>query len=185
MSEIVATAILSATNSCHCTDSETVGQEPNCQHVKSHNLADLSDSSAKQQKQPAASKMIEPLPGPCILEWKKKDFDVKQKNNLSHNKSLKSVPPLNNKSLPASNNVTKTYEYHRKTSVSRRDSAQSAENVVMDRYGRAMTVQAETMKVLNQLPDLSFLSARTLLFNREQRQIVPDLGALINRKMPG
>ncbi|XP_020283951.1 aftiphilin isoform X2 [Pseudomyrmex gracilis] len=167
---------------------EAVAQEPNYQHVKSQCLADLSDNSAKQQKQPPASKIIEPLPGPCISEWKKKieqDFDVKQKNNLSYNKSLKSVPPLNNKSLPASNNVTKTYEYHRKTSVSRRENAQSAENVVMDRYGRAMTVQTETMKVLNQLPDLSFLSARTLLFNREQRQIVPDLGALINRKMPG
>ena len=55
----------------------------------------------------------------------------------------------------------------------------------MDRYGRPMAVKTETMKVLQQLPDISFLSARTLLYNPEQKQIVTDLGAMINRKMPG
>lgn len=65
-------------------------------------------------------------------------------------------------------------------------SRKSTENVVMDKFGRPMSVSSETMKVLNQLPDLSFLSARTLLYNPEQRQIVRDLGAMINnRKMPG
>lgn len=61
----------------------------------------------------------------------------------------------------------------------------SMDNVVPDRQGRPMTVQPETVKVLKQLPDISFLSAKTLLYSPEQKQIVTDLGAMINRKMPG
>jgi len=154
--------------------------------VKSSNLSGFTSASSRQQK-PSQSKIIEPLPGPCTVEWKKKseqDFGVKQKSNPSH-KPQRSVPPINNKSFPVSNNTSKAHEYHRKTSVGRKESAAGAEHVVMDRYGRPMTVQAETVKVLNQLPDLTFLNARTLLFSREPRQIVPDLGAMINRKMPG
>ncbi|KMQ93771.1 aftiphilin isoform x2 [Lasius niger] len=162
-------------------------QEPSSQLVKSQNLSEFTNSSLKQQKSSQTSKIIEPLPGPCTVEWKKKveqDFGAKQKGNQSH-KALRNVPPTNNKSFPVSNNISKVHEYHRKTSVGRKENAQGAEHVVMDRYGRPMTVQVETAKILNQLPDLSFLNARTLLFNREQRQIVSDLGAMINRKMPG
>lgn len=155
--------------------------------MKSQNLSEFTNSSLKQQKSSQTSKIIEPLPGPCTVEWKKKveqDFGAKQKGNQSH-KALRNVPSTNNKSFPVSNNISKVHEYHRKTSVGRKENAQGAEHVVMDRYGRPMTVQVETAKILNQLPDLSFLNARTLLFNREQRQIVSDLGAMINRKMPG
>ncbi|XP_011708030.1 PREDICTED: uncharacterized protein LOC105462858 isoform X2 [Wasmannia auropunctata] len=158
-------------------------EEPSSQFVKSQNLADLS-SSLRQQK---TSKIIEPLPGPCAAEWKKRaeqDFGIKQKSSSSH-RALRNVPLANNKSFPTSNSTSRVHEYHRRTSAGKKENAQGAEHVVMDRYGRPMTVQAETVRVLNQLPDLSFLNARTLLFNREQRQIVPDLGAVINRKMPG
>jgi len=166
--------------------SEAVIQEPS-QSMKSQNLSDLTCSSLKQQKSSQISKIIEPLPGPCTMEWKKKteqDIGIKQKSNSSH-RALRNVPLTNNKSFPISNNTSRVHEYHRKISVGKKENTQGTEHVVVDRYGRPMTVQAETIKVLNQLPDLSFLNARTLLFNREQRQIVPDLGAMINRKMPG
>ncbi|XP_072744320.1 uncharacterized protein Afti isoform X2 [Anoplolepis gracilipes] len=162
-------------------------QEPSSQLVKSQNLPEFTNTSLKQQKSSQTSKIIEPLPGPCTVEWKKKveqDFGAKQKGNQPH-KALRNVPSTNNKSFPVSNNISKVHDYHKKTSLGRKENTQGAEHVVMDRYGRPMTVQAETAKILNQLPDLSFLNARTLLFNREQRQLVPDLGAMINRKMPG
>ncbi|XP_029158237.1 aftiphilin isoform X2 [Nylanderia fulva] len=171
-------------NPLDANPSET--QEPSSQLVKSQNLSDFTHSSLKQ-KSSQMSKIIEPLPGPCTVEWKKKaeqDFGAKQKGNQSH-KILRNVPPSNNKSFPVSNNISKVHDYHRKTSVGRKENTQGSEHVVMDRYGRPMTVQVETARILNQLPDLSFLNARTLLFNREQRQIVSDLGAMINRKMPG
>lgn len=154
--------------------------------MKSQNLPDLTSGPFKQQKSSQTSKIIEPLPGPCTVEWKKKteqDLGARQKNP-SH-KPLRSVSSTNNKSFLVSNNSSKAHEYHRKSSVGRKESSQGVEQVIMDRYGRPMTVQAETVKVLNQLPDLSFLNARTLLFSREQKQIVHDLGAMINRKMPG
>jgi len=152
--------------------------------MKSQNLSDFTSNSLKQKLSQA--KIIEPLPGPCTMEWKKKtgqDFGVKQRNNPSY-KSLRNIPSIN-KSFSISNNASKVHEYHRKTSIDKKETVQDAEHAIMDRYGRPMSVQTETAKVLNQLPDLSFLNARTLLFNREQRQIVPDLGAMINRKMPG
>ncbi|XP_012542343.1 aftiphilin isoform X2 [Monomorium pharaonis] len=175
-----------STNSVYHYQSEAVVQELSSQSVKSQNLSELTSSSLKQQKLSQTSKIIEPLPGPCTVEWKKSesDFGVKQKSNPSH-RALRSVPLTNNKSFSVSNNTSRVQEYHRKVVVGKKENTQGAEHVVMDRYGRPMTVQAETVKVLNQLPDLSFLNARTLLFNREQRQIVPDLGAMINRKMPG
>ncbi|KAG5312632.1 AFTIN protein, partial [Acromyrmex insinuator] len=175
-----------STNSVYYYSSEAVVQEPS-QSIKSQNLSDLTYSSLKQQKSSQMSKIIEPLPGPCIVEWKKKteqDIGIKQKSNSSH-RVLRNVHLTNNKSFPISNNTSRVHEYHRKISVGKKENTQGTEHVVVDRYGRPMTVQAETIKVLNQLPDLSFLNARTLLFNREQRQIVPDLGAMINRKMPG
>ncbi|XP_029679663.1 aftiphilin isoform X1 [Formica exsecta] len=174
-----------STNSVYYYPSEV--QEPSSQLVKSQNLLEFTNNSLKQQKSSQTSKIIEPLPGPCAVEWKKKveqDFGAKQKGSQSH-KALRNVPPTNNKSFSVSNNISKVHDYHRKTSVCRKENTQGTEHVVMDRYGRPMTVQAETAKILNQLPDLSFLNARTLLFNREQKQIVPDLGAVINRKMPG
>ncbi|XP_011864559.1 PREDICTED: aftiphilin isoform X2 [Vollenhovia emeryi] len=174
-------------NPLDANPSEAVVQEPVSQYMKSQNLSDFANNPQKQ-KLSQTSKIIEPLPGPCTVEWKKKaeqDFGIKPKSNASH-RALRSVPLANNKSFPISNNTSRVHEYHRKTSVGKKENTQEcAEHVVMDRYGRPMGVQVETVKVLNQLPDLSFLNARTLLFNREQRQIVPDLGAVINRKMPG
>ncbi|XP_014473271.1 PREDICTED: uncharacterized protein LOC106743680 isoform X2 [Dinoponera quadriceps] len=173
-------------NPLDAISSDAVSQEANSlqQPVKSQNLSDLTGGSSKQQKSSQASKIIEPLPGPCTVEWKKKseqDLGARQKN--PHGKPLRSVLSTNNKSFPVSNNSSKAHEYHRKSG--RKENTQGAEQVVVDRYGRPMAVQTETVKVLNQLPDLSFLNARTLLFSREQKQIVHDLGAMINRKMPG
>lgn len=174
----------------YCTDSsDAVAREPsNLQCIKLQSLSDLSNNSLKQQKQisqaSTVSKIIEPLPGPCTVEWKRveQDFGARQKNPSY--KPLRSVPLTKNKSFPVNNNTSTTHENHKKP-ISRKENTQGIDHVVMDRYGRPMGVQAETMKVLNQLPNLSFLNARTLLFNREQKQIVHDLGAMINRKMPG
>ena len=60
----------------------------------------------------------------------------------------------------------------------------TSEHVVMDRFGRAVPIQAETARVLNRLPDLSFLSARTLMLDREQKQLACEMG-IMSRKMPG
>lgn len=62
---------------------------------------------------------------------------------------------------------------------------QSSEHVVLDKFGRSMSVSPEATRILKRLPDLSFLSAKTLMYNPEHKQIVTDLGAVINRKMPG
>jgi hypothetical protein len=111
----------------------------------------------------------------------------------------KTLKPQTNKTFLGSNSASKLdslgsenskFEMHRhelqkKLTPNKKENVQNSEHVVLDRYGRPMTVRAETMKVLNQLPDISFLSARTLLYNPDQKQIVPDLGAMINRKMPG
>lgn len=152
------------------------------------------------------SKIIEPLPGPNTVDWKKKaeigEIATKKSVNqkLRTDKINQQVPTSSGGSTGKSYSTTGTIskidtraesikvdpakEYSRKTATVKREHLPE-QHTVMDRYGRPMVVQAETVRVLKQLPDLSFLSARTLLFNPEQKQIVQDLGAMINRKMPG
>lgn len=149
------------------------------------------NSPPKPQKQMQTSRIIEPLPGPSMIDWKK-DSEPRVRSEMQ--KSSKSS--LTNKTFSSSSHSSKLdsgktessksemhrHDQHRKSSLNKKEPEQ---NVVMDRFGRPMAVRPETMKVLKQLPDLSFLSARTLLLTPEQKQLVPDLGAMINRKMPG
>ncbi|XP_017875989.1 aftiphilin isoform X2 [Ceratina calcarata] len=132
-----------------------------------------------------SSKIIEPLPAPRSSEWKKKpehkssqravltekqcptekQFSVNEKQYASTERQFSS----NDKQyLPSERS-----EYRGKAANKR------PEHVVMDRYGRMMPIQPETAKVLNRLPDLSFLSARTLMLDR-----ACEMG-VISRKMPG
>lgn len=174
------------------SNSTIISENSNLQPIKVSNKSTLnpfnsgSNDGLKSQKQ-MQSKMIEPLPGPHMVDWKlKEEHETGVKGKNFPQKALRNVSSTNNKPFLVSNSATKNQDPHyRKSSLSRREHLQTVEHVTMDRFGRPMTVHAETMKVLNQLPDLSFLSARTLLFNREQKQIVQDLGAMINRKMPG
>ncbi|CAD6230028.1 GSCOCG00006696001-RA-CDS [Cotesia congregata] len=149
------------------------------------------------------SKIIEPLPGPNTVDWKKKAEagDAAAAAKKSVNQKLKTDKinqvPTSSKSFSTTGTISKidtraesikadsTKEYIRKSATVKCEHLPEQQHTVMDRYGRPMVVQAETVRVLKQLPDLSFLSARTLLFNPEQKQIVQDLGAMINRKMPG
>lgn len=144
---------------------------------------------------PQSFRIIEPLPGPSSTA--KKKLDVESSKNKVTQKTSKNPSSFNdgrpflisNTSIPSGNlNYNKTefhkQEHQRKSSISKRKHS-NGENVVLDRFGRPMTVRPETMSVLKQLPDISFLSARTLLFSPDERHIVQDLGAMINRKMPG
>lgn len=147
------------------------------------------------------TRIIEPLPGPSIVDWNKSDSKLKAKNEMqkssktsqAYNKSLISNQSASSKIESskiecAANKLDLQWpeEPRQKSSLDDKEQQdQSSENVVMDRYGKPMIVRPETIKVLKQLPDLSFLSARTLLYNPEHKQFVPDLGAMINKKMPG
>ncbi|XP_063978257.1 uncharacterized protein LOC135163051 isoform X2 [Diachasmimorpha longicaudata] len=139
----------------------------------------------KHPRQLQASRIIEPLPGPSTIDWKKKPemSELKPDPRVSSQKLQKvQQKPIPVNSTPKLEpNKCDIKSGHRKGSLGRRD----PEHTVLDRYGRQMVVKPETVQVLKQLPDLSFLSARTLLFNPEHKQIVQDLGAMINRKMPG
>ncbi|XP_015173776.1 PREDICTED: aftiphilin [Polistes dominula] len=196
----------------YSSDPTVITENSNLQSIKISNKSTLNpfnsglnDSIKSQKQQMQTGKMIEPLPGPHTIDWKlKEEHDVSGgggaaggiggvgggggsgKGKNYQQKVLKNAPSVNNKSFLVSSSATKSQDsYYRKSSLSRREHLQNAEHVTVDRFGRPMSVHAETIKVLNQLPDLSFLSARTLLYNREQKQIVQDLGAMINRKMPG
>ncbi|XP_014205827.1 aftiphilin isoform X2 [Copidosoma floridanum] len=158
-----------------------------------------SNSPPKPQKQHPTSRIIEPLPGPSAIDWKKSEVEQRTKNETQ---KTSKIAQNNNKSFLASSSSTSSkseskrvecdgrtdpqrHELQQKSSLNKQEHVQNPENVVLDRYGRPMTVRPETIKVLKQLPDLSFLSARTLLYNPEHKQFVPDLGAMINKKMPG
>ncbi|KAJ8674309.1 hypothetical protein QAD02_005571 [Eretmocerus hayati] len=165
------------------------------QTAKSQRSTHQNVSTSKSHKQ-QVSRIIEPLPGPSTMEWNKLDSDTKSKSEIQK----ASKPPQISKQFIVTNSAMKVdpgksesnkvdahrHEHqHRKSSMGKRELLQNPEHVVIDKFGRPMSVQAETVKVLNQLPDISFLSARSLLYTPEQNQIVPDLGAMINRKMPG
>ncbi|XP_012340363.1 aftiphilin isoform X2 [Apis florea] len=168
----------------------------------------LESEIAKLQKRPQSSKMIEPLPTSRASEWKKKtEFDIghKQKNiqrNISLEKqsmekqflstiekqymSEKQFAPIEKQFLSSdkqylSSDKSILGDIYRGKFANKRS---GSEHVVMDRFGRVMPIQSETARVLNHLPDLSFLSARTLMLDRENKQIACEMN-IINRKMPG
>ncbi|XP_014232153.1 asparagine-rich protein isoform X2 [Trichogramma pretiosum] len=169
------------------------------QHQAQPNKISRQSSSSnlpKSQKSHQSSRIIEPLPGPSSSDWKKADAHPKVKTEMpkgskhSHSSRthLHGSSTIKNDSLRLESSATEVHrpEQHiRKSSINKKEQLTVQENVVLDKYGKPMTVRPETMKVLNQLPDLSFLSARTLLYNPDQKQIHMDLGAVINRKMPG
>ncbi|XP_006559588.1 putative uncharacterized protein DDB_G0282133 isoform X2 [Apis mellifera] len=168
----------------------------------------LESDIAKLQKCPQSSKMIEPLPTPRPSEWKKKtEFDIGHKQ-----KSIQRNIPLEKQSMEKQflSTIEKQYtsekqfvpiekqflssdkqylssdksilgDIYRGKFANKRS---GSEHVVMDRFGRIMPIQSETARVLNHLPDLSFLSARTLMLDRENKQIACEM-SIINRKMPG
>ncbi|KAK0084151.1 hypothetical protein PV325_007528 [Microctonus aethiopoides] len=154
-------------------------------------------------KQAQMSKIIEPLPGPSTVERKKKiensEVSMKKYSNQNLQKSSQSTQNSGKSTLIDNSTGNKVdvvrvdmkiesgkVEQSRKMSnAMKREGVSNFEHTILDRHGRSMVVKAETVRVLKQLPDLSFLSAKTLLFNPENKQIVQDLGAMINRTMPG
>ena len=159
-----------------------------------HSLEGAESSGTKSHRQSShTSRIIEPLPGPSSADWKKRqETDVGARKTLTKSQKTTSVPPIGGGS-GGSNSAGKPFlisNNSSKANSQRSEFVKSSRQVqeqqtVLDRYGRSMPVKDETIRVLKQLPDISFLSARTLLYNPEQKQIVQDLGAMINRKMPG
>ncbi|XP_051170376.1 aftiphilin isoform X2 [Leptopilina boulardi] len=166
------------------------GQDINLsQGTKYRQSSDYSDTQSQ------SFKIVDALPGPSSTAKKKLDVEpVKNKLPQRTSKISSSFSDgrpflISNTNIPPGNLSYGKAEFHkqehqRKSSISKRKYS-NGENVVMDRFGRPMSVRPETMNVLKQLPDISFLSARTLLFSPDERHMVQDLGAMINRKMPG
>lgn len=149
--------------------SEVNANRERCNSVsKMKTIDSLENDVAKSQntKRSQSSKMIEPLPAPRAAECKRRtdvDSGYKQKSASTQ------------KEKPTAGDV------YRSKSVNKRS---GSEHVVIDRFGRVMPIQSETARVLNRLPDLSFLSARTLMLDREHKQLACEMG-VISRKMPG
>lgn len=159
----------------------------------------LEGDTLKSQKRSQTSKIIEPLPAPRTTEWKRKaDLESGQKVRSSTGgqrsvQTEKQCLPMDKQFLTNERqSVTTERQYvsaekstlgdsYRGKSMNKRS---ASEHVVMDRFGRAVPIQPETARVLNRLPDLSFLSARTLMLDREQKQLACEMG-IMNRKMPG
>ncbi|XP_043262179.1 aftiphilin isoform X2 [Colletes gigas] len=142
----------------------------------------LENEALKTQKRLQPSKMIEPLPGPRVVEWKRKtepDSGHKIRNSVQRSVPIEKSFIQTEKQFVSSEKSSLADVYRGKSTNKR-----SAEHVVVDRFGRVMQIQPETTRVLNRLPDLSFLSARTLLMDREHKQIACELG-VASRKMPG
>ncbi|XP_043603343.1 aftiphilin isoform X2 [Bombus pyrosoma] len=168
-------------------------------------------TKSQNTKRSQSSKMIEPLPVPRAPEWKRKtDLDSGHKQKST---SIQRGIPMEKQCLPIEKqflSIDKQYTSERQfVSVERSfpssdkqySSAEKSmtgdvyrgkpmtkrsgsEHVVMDRFGRVMPIQPETARILNRLPDLSFLSARTLMLDREHKQLACEMG-VISRKMPG
>ncbi|KAK9305595.1 hypothetical protein QLX08_003382 [Tetragonisca angustula] len=159
----------SARNSINYHISEMNANRERCNSVsKVKTIESLENDVAKSQntKRSQSSKMIEPLPAPRATECKRRtdvDSGYKQKSASTQ------------KEKPTAGDV------YRSKSVNKRS---GSEHVVIDRFGRVMPIQSETARVLNRLPDLSFLSARTLMLDREHKQLACEMG-VISRKMPG
>ncbi|KOC67933.1 Aftiphilin [Habropoda laboriosa] len=148
----------------------------------------LENEVMKSQKRSQPSKMIEPLPAPRVSEWKRRtDLDLGQRKstgvqrNISMEKQYTTERQYSCTDRQYLSTEKSTLGDYRSKSVNKRS---GSEHVVMDRYGRVMPIQPETSRVLNRLPDLSFLSARTLMLDREHKQITCEMG-VISRKMPG
>nr|XP_031848924.1 uncharacterized protein LOC116434455 [Nomia melanderi] len=148
--------------------------------------------------------MIEPLPAPHP-DWKRKP-DLESGHKSRNVASQRNVPMEKQFSTIEKHVVTEKQQYvssekqyssiekqylsektssgdiYRGKSTAKR--LPGSEHVVMDRFGRVMPIQPETARVLNRLPDLSFLNARTLLLDLEHKQIACELGVM-SRKMPG
>ncbi|XP_076636554.1 aftiphilin isoform X2 [Colletes latitarsis] len=142
----------------------------------------LENEASKTQKRLQPSKMIEPLPGPRVVEWKRKaepDSGHKIRNSVQRSVPIEKSFLQTEKQFVSSEKSSLADVYRGKSANKR-----SAEHVVVDRFGRVMQIQPETTRVLNRLPDLSFLSARTLLLDREHKQMACELG-VASRKMPG
>ncbi|XP_033316514.1 aftiphilin isoform X3 [Bombus bifarius] len=168
-------------------------------------------TKSQNTKRSQSSKMIEPLPVPRAPEWKRKtdlDSGHKQKSTIiqrgipmekqclptekqflsidkqyTSEKQFVSVErsfPSSDKQYSSAEKSTTGDVYRGKPMTKRSGS----EHVVMDRFGRVMPIQPETARILNRLPDLSFLSARTLMLDREHKQLACEMG-VISRKMPG
>ncbi|XP_033198495.1 aftiphilin isoform X3 [Bombus vancouverensis nearcticus] len=168
-------------------------------------------TKSQNTKRSQSSKMIEPLPVPRAPEWKRKtDLDSGHKQKST---SIQRGIPMEKQCLPTEKqflSIDKQYTSEKQfVSVERSfpssdkqySSAEKSttgdvyrgkpmtkrsgsEHVVMDRFGRVMPIQPETARILNRLPDLSFLSARTLMLDREHKQLACEMG-VISRKMPG
>ncbi|OAD52504.1 Aftiphilin [Eufriesea mexicana] len=202
----------SARNPINHYISEVNVNRERCNSVSKVEMVDsLKNDIIKSQKRSQSSKMIEPLFAPRTAEWKKKidlDSGHKQKNasiqkGISIEKQClpiekqfltiekqytterqftsveKQFPSSDKQYLPSEKSTLG--DIYRGKSVNKRT---ASEPVIMDRFGRVMPIQPETAKVLNRLPDLSFLSARTLMLDREHKQIGCEMG-VISRKMPG
>lgn len=171
----------------------------------------LKNDIIKSQKRSQSSKIIEPLFAPRTAEWKKKiDLDSGHKQKSASNQKGISIEkqclPIEKQFLTVEKQYTTERQFtsvekqfpssdkqylpsekstigdiYRGKSVNKRT---GSEPVIMDRFGRIMPIQPETARVLNRLPDLSFLSARTLMLDREHKQIGCEMG-VISRKMPG
>ncbi|XP_078042205.1 aftiphilin isoform X2 [Augochlora pura] len=186
--------------------SEVSVNRERCNSVsKTETIDPMENDVLKSQKRSQPPKMIEPLPAPRPADWKRKsDLDPGHKSR--HANSQRNVPMEKQFSTNEKHVVTDRQQYmssekqyssiekqhlpvktssgdiYRGKTVNKRSSG--SEHVVMDRFGRVMPVQPETARVLNRLPDLSFLNARTLLLDRDHKQITCELGVM-SRKMPG
>ncbi|XP_033332642.2 aftiphilin isoform X1 [Megalopta genalis] len=196
----------SARNPVNHHISEVSVNRERCNSVsKTETIDSLENDVLKSQKRSQPSKMIEPLPAPRPADWKRKsDLDPGHKSKITSSQrnvpmekqfstnekhvatdrqqymsSEKQYSSVEKQYLPEKTNSGDTY---RGKSVNKRSSG--SEHVVMDRFGRVMPIQQETARVLNRLPDLSFLNARTLLLDRDHKQITCELGVM-SRKMPG
>ncbi|XP_043474333.1 aftiphilin isoform X2 [Leptopilina heterotoma] len=177
------------------SNSAEVGPEQDFKPSQGAKCRQPSTNANQFETQSESFKIVGALPGPSSTARKKIDVDpVKSKVSQKTSKTPSSFNDgrpflISNTNIPSGNLSYGKAEFHkqehqRKSSISKRKHS-NGENVVMDRFGRPMTVRPETVNVLKQLPDISFLSARTLLFSPDERHMVQDLGAMINRKMPG
>lgn len=161
---------------------ETNVTRERCNSVSKAETLDPLEMDVTKSKR--SSKMIEPLPAPRTSEWKKRTEHKGQRAVLAE-KQCPMEKQFAEKQYACTERQflsnDKQYlpsdrpEYRGNKPVNNKRS----EHVVMDRYGRMMPIQPETAKVLNRLPDLSFLSARTLMLDR-----ACEMG-VISRKMPG
>ncbi|KOX73337.1 Aftiphilin [Melipona quadrifasciata] len=181
----------SARNSINYHISEVNANREQCNSVSKVKAIDsLENDVAKSQntKRPQSSKMIEPLPAPRATECKRRtdvDSGYKQKS-ASTQKVERQYAPIKKQLSLSDKRYLPTEkptagDVYRSKSVNKRS---GSEHVVIDRFGRVMPIQSETARVLNRLPDLSFLSARTLMLDREHKQLACEMG-VISRKMPG